>query len=1009
MRHWLQRFDVRVSLVYALVATLWIVLSDSLVASLLNDASPDIMLVGVLKGIGFVGATAVALFIITSAQLRQRAQAEERYRRVVEDQAELICRYRPDFTLTFVNPSYSAVFGKAPEDIVGQNILDLVLPEDREHVRAHLSSLSPARPLLVSENRWMLPDGTARWFEWTDRVILDDAGRVVEYQGVGRDVTEQKLHAQDMEAMRQFLRNTLDAFPAITTVLDGNGVIIDTNAAWNRFADENGAASRFLGENYLAVCDRSPLPEARDVAEDLRAVIDGEKDEFYLEYPCDGPGVQRWFGMLATPFAEPPPRRVVVAHLNITDRRLAEEELRDHQGHLESMVAQRTAQLTESKRHAEAILNNTPDGIVLAYSSLRIQQTNPAFNTLVAAAADAYFGRSLLDLIHPDDAVAVMAAIQSVILEQGGRRIEARIVRADGSVFDAELNLSYARESDDLVCAIRDITARKQTEQALNARLEQDHQFQQYLIALHEIAVTLTQIDDLDEFCKQAVGLGLERLGFERLALFLYDPLANVAHGTFGTDPQGRLVDERAEHLTPAPDGIMMRAFHQAERICIDEPTPLYNGAHQQVGTGWNAAAVLWNGTDGLGWLVADNLLSQKPAAHFQLEILSLYSLTLGTLLANKQAAAALKESESRLRESQQMLQNVLETIPVRVFWKDRNQVFLGANRLFLEDVGLDSAEAIIGRDERDMPWGERAAGQIAEDERIVETGIPLVNQEISAEGEDGQRVWYQSNKVPLRGSSGEIIGVLAAYSDITEQKRTEEAIQWALERERELGELKSRFVSMASHEFRTPLASILSSTEILTRYRERMDGEQIDSKLNLIARQVAHLTSIVEDVLNLGRIQSGRIEFHPVEVDMDELCREVIADFQNRPDVPHTIHYSAASPPVLWLDRTLMQQVITNLVSNAIKYSPQGKNVWVTLDSSSLCVRDEGIGIPSNDLGHLFQPFHRANNVGGIPGTGLGLAIAKEAMERHGGTITVASQVGAGTTFCVSFVGKAR
>lgn len=307
MRHWLQRFDVRVSLVYALAATLWIVLSDSLVASLLNDSSPDIMLVGVLKGIGFVGATAVALFIITSAQLRQRAQAEERYRRVVEDQAELICRYSPDFTLTFVNPSYSAVFNKTPEDIVGQNILDLVLPEDREHVRAHLSSLSPARPLLVSENRWMLPDGTARWFEWTDRAILDEAGRVVEYQGVGRDITERKQHTQAMEAMRQFLRNTLDAFPAITAVVNFDGVIIDTNAAWNRFADENGAPSHFLGESYLGVCDRSPLPEARAVAEDLRAVIAGEKDEFYLEYACDGPGGQRWFGMLATPFAEPPP------------------------------------------------------------------------------------------------------------------------------------------------------------------------------------------------------------------------------------------------------------------------------------------------------------------------------------------------------------------------------------------------------------------------------------------------------------------------------------------------------------------------------------------------------------------------------------------------------------------------------------------------------------------------------------------------------------------------------
>jgi PAS domain S-box-containing protein len=692
-----------------------------------------------------------------------------------------------------------------------------------------------------------------------------------------------------------------------------------------------------------------------------------------------------------------------------TTAKQCQDELHQTSTELEQRVLERTTELDWAKRRVEAILNNSPDGILLAYTDLRIQQTNTAFDKLLTCETDDYFNQSLLVLIRAEDRDRVAAIIQRAISERADKHIDMQVRRKDSTHFDAELRIGYIHELneelDGLVCTIRDISKRKQDEQALKAKMDEEREFQQYLKALHEITIALTQIDSLDDFYKRAVEFGLQRLGFERMALFLYDPAQNLAYGTYGTDPQGQLISEATSRFTPMPNGIMMRAFRQAERLCIDEPTELYDGGHRPVGMGWNAAAVLWNGTESLGWLVADNLLSQKPATKPLMEILSLYGLTLGTLLAHKQAAAALIESEYRLRESEWMLQNVLETIPVRVFWKDRNLAFLGANRLYLQDVGLNSAEEIIGKNELEMPWSEQVSDYITEDQVVFSSGIPLVNHEVSVTLEDGQRLWFQTNKVPLRDNLGAIIGILAAYTDITERKQVEEVLQQALESEKELSELKSRFVSMASHEFRTPLTSILSSAEILSRYREKMTGDQITAKLDLISRQVKHLTNIIDDILNLGRIQSGRIEFHPVDVDLDELCCEVIADFQNRPDIPHQIHYSCEQSPLIFpLDRTLIRQVITNLLSNAIKYSPQGKNVWVTLDSTKLSVRDEGIGIPEADLSRLFQPFHRSNNVGAISGTGLGLAITKEAIERHGGTIGLQSVVGAGTTFTINF-----
>src|SRR5262249_2260847 len=163
------------------------------------------------------------------------------------------------------------------------------------------------------------------------------------------------------------------------------------------------------------------------------------------------------------------------------------------------------------------------------------------------------------------------------------------------------------------------------------------------------------------------------------------------------------------------------------------------------------------------------------------------------------------------------------------------------------------------------------------------------------------------------------------------------------LEREKELGELKSRFVSMASHEFRTPLTSILSSAEILTRYRQKMEEPYIEQKLTVIQEQVGHLTDIIDDVLNLGRIQSGQAEFKPVELDVDQFCRAIIDEFQIRSD--HQIMYRCEyTPVILRLDKKLMREVITNLITNAIKYSPNGKSIYVTVEVSengvNLCVR---------------------------------------------------------------------
>lgn len=252
---------------------------------------------------------------------------------------------------------------------------------------------------------------------------------------------------------------------------------------------------------------------------------------------------------------------------------------------------------------------------------------------------------------------------------------------------------------------------------------------------------------------------------------------------------------------------------------------------------------------------------------------------------------------------------------------------------------------------------------------------------------------------IPLR-----MVGVAL---DVTDVREAQEALLSALEQEKELGELKSRFVSMASHEFRTPLAGIMATVETLKRFRGRMIDIQIDERLDKINVQVNHMKTLIDDVLRLTRLQAGRVDFRPDHYNVDDLCREVMEELQVQPGFKGRIDYrcDANLPLIVELDRQLIRQIITNLLHNGLKYSDEHVHLTILERDKDVMftIKDQGIGIPQADLKRLFEPFHRATNVGTRQGTGLGLSIVKQAIEVHHGTIDVQSEVNQGTTFIVT------
>ena len=233
-----------------------------------------------------------------------------------------------------------------------------------------------------------------------------------------------------------------------------------------------------------------------------------------------------------------------------------------------------------------------------------------------------------------------------------------------------------------------------------------------------------------------------------------------------------------------------------------------------------------------------------------------------------------------------------------------------------------------------------------------------------------------------------------------------------ALEKERELNVLKSRFVTTASHEFRTPLGTILSSASLLARYNNEQDLEKRMRHIERIKSSVANMTEILNDFLSLDKLEEGIIRNNPVDFNLFELIEKTSEDLRSILKNGQTLEVICDVQEVhLHLDQQLIKNIIINLVSNAIKYSPEEKPILITIkdhpNKTELSVADQGIGIPEEDQLHLFDRFFRANNSGNIQGTGLGLNIVKKYTELIGAEISFKSTLNEGSVFTVKFPKK--
>ncbi len=369
-----------------------------------------------------------------------------------------------------------------------------------------------------------------------------------------------------------------------------------------------------------------------------------------------------------------------------------------------------------------------------------------------------------------------------------------------------------------------------------------------------------------------------------------------------------------------------------------------------------------------------------------------------------------MKNTQKELETSKRLLQAILDNLVDGILTFNEKGEIQSVNRAGAYIFGY-SPDEMIGQNIRDLIPSLADQNENGSLKVLLEQ-LNGLGDELEGQRKDGSKfpIYFSTNEVNLDHHKL----YTAIIQDFTERKFMEtqvwdkERLNIELEKERELRDVKNRFISMMSHDLKTPLSAIRLASSMLRNYGDRSSPEEKQETYDTIDQQVEHLTEMINDVMTISRQDFTGAELDRQIIDLETYCRDIIEELQLAYRMKRTLNFSGTERRIeALIDIKVMRRALMNLLTNAIKYSPEGKPVNMELayaDCQAIIkVSDQGIGIPKEDLPRLFEPFNRATNVGSIQGTGLGLAIAKQAVELHGGTISVESDVGKGTTFIIT------
>jgi len=367
------------------------------------------------------------------------------------------------------------------------------------------------------------------------------------------------------------------------------------------------------------------------------------------------------------------------------------------------------------------------------------------------------------------------------------------------------------------------------------------------------------------------------------------------------------------------------------------------------------------------------------------------------------------KKVEHEIAVSKEVLRKVLDNIPIKVFWKNKDSKFLGCNVAFLKAIGAESEEEVIGKSDFDFHEIEEAEKYKKDDLAIMLSGKPRLKYQ-GSQIINGKERWITTSKLPFFDKNGEVIGIVGTSDDITERKETELKLKRATEDAIEANLSKSTFLSNMSHEIRTPMNAILGYSQLLQEDNNLTKTQQ--ESLRTINKSGEHLLELINDILDMSKIEAGRITLNPSDFNFIELLKEVEQLFKikaEQKNIDLSFIITKNVPKAIYADESKIKQVVINLLGNALKFTLSGsvKLTIVKFENNKLQikVKDSGKGILKEEQDAIFKPFEQAKNGRHAEGgTGLGLAISKKFANLMEGDITVESEFEKGSEFTFTF-----
>jgi PAS domain S-box-containing protein len=632
---------------------------------------------------------------------------------------------------------------------------------------------------------------------------------------------------------------------------------------------------------------------------------------------------------------------------DISERKELENKLMLLNQELEQRVSERTH---EVQRQVSA-MDSTRAGMSLLLDGRYIYM-NPAHAEMYGYKPQELMGETWEILYDPEQVEMFKVHVFPVLNTKGVWTGEVLGKRKDGSVFDAEVTLQYS-SGGELICTCNDISFRKQMERQIRASEAR------YRVLLEQAPVALLvnnyNTDSGLYSIIYANPAAVKLLG----ASGAEDLIGHSAYDFMSAESRQLSINRISQFLGNARPGPA-----EYEYFRID--------THESIYLQVASIVIDFDGQPAFLSVLTDI----TDRRHFEMK-----------LVASEERYRAIVESQQEL---------------ICRFKPDSTLTYV--NPAYCAYFDKTEAE-LLGQSWLNLIPADQHATIRQHIATLLETG-GSVTYEHEAISQDGTIQWQRWTDQVLVHGENEEIELQSVGVDITELKRVQMRLENALAKERELSELKSRFVSMTSHEFRTPLASIRATSETLRDFYDRMTDVDRRKRFERINGQIEHMAAMLDDILLIGRLEEGQITANFEYLNIGEYLRSIIEEFRSIRLTHQVIYQSEAHDLEVFADRKLIRQIFTNLLTNAAQYSSPESRIQIRLHQDDqdavLEVIDEGIGIPEADQKHLFTAFHRAENVGNIKGTGLGLAIAKRAVELHGGSIRFTSQLGEGTTFTV-------